>query len=71
MNDTEKDHAPFKALFATQRHTDEEKKMLVHNAKHMHQQSARLLVAIPAVLGYRIWIQNVSQAYLQSTDDLG
>lgn len=60
----------YKARFVVQGHTDIEKKMLVHNRTNLRQGSIRMLIAIAAVFGFRIWSQDVSQVYLQSTQNV-
>ena len=60
----------YKARFVVQGHRDREKHFLVHDSPNLRQSSTRLLVAIAAIFGFRRWIHDVRQAYLQPSEKL-
>ena len=56
----------YKARYVVQGHRDKEKAFLVHNSTTLQQQSTKLILSLAAVFGFRIWNQDVTQAYTQS-----
>lgn len=57
-----------KARFVAQGHRDKAKWYVVHNLATLRQRSTRLLTSTSAVMGFRLFSHDITQAYLQSKD---
>jgi hypothetical protein len=42
------------------------KKSMVHTATQLSHSSSRLILAVAAILGFKVWSTDVNRAYLQS-----
>ena len=59
-----------KARYVAQGHRDKEKPYIVHNITTLRQSSVKIVVSTSAVMNFRIFSHDVTQAYLQSDDEL-
>jgi hypothetical protein len=70
LKNTETVQPMWKARFVAQGHTDAERHTLLHDATSLRQTSIRLIVALAAMFGFKVWSGDVSQAYLQAVGRL-
>ena len=66
LKDVGTDKPFFKARYVVQGHRDKDKDYLVHDSTTLHQHSTKLILSLAAIFGFRIWNQDVTQAYTQS-----
>ena len=60
----------WKAQFVVQGYRDKLKTSLVHDTATPRQHSTRVLIGLAAICGFRLFSTDVTQAYLQSTENL-
>jgi hypothetical protein len=44
--------------------------IVVHGACNLRAQSVRILMALAAVFGFRVWTEDITRAFIQSTGSL-
>ncbi len=64
--DVETDKYIFKARFVAHGHPDAARHNLVHDSTNSHKILVRLLIALAAIIGFDVWTEDISLAYLQS-----
>lgn len=59
-----------KVRYIAQGYADAEKPFLVHDVSALRPTSIRFILSISSIMGLRLFLHDVSQAYLQSTEDM-
>lgn len=70
IKNTGTDQELYKARFVVQGYRDKLNTSLVHDATTCRPQSARLLIGLAAIFGFTVFSTDVTQAYLQSNQEL-
>lgn len=65
------DRETAKARYVAQGHRDKEKPFIVHNTTTLRQSSVKIILSTCAVRNFRVFSHDVTQAYLQSDEELG
>jgi Reverse transcriptase (RNA-dependent DNA polymerase) len=60
----------WKARFVVQGHKDVMKRAIVHDTATISQRGARMIFAMAAIFGWKVWTEDVRQAYLQRSGRL-
>lgn len=60
----ETDSTVFKARFVAHGNPDKEKYLVVHDSITALPSSVRLLLALAGIMGFDVWTEDVSQAFL-------
>ena len=70
IKDEETNDEVWKARFVVQGYRDKLKTSLVHDTATPRQHSTRLLIGLAAICRFRLFSTDVTQAYLQSAENL-
>lgn len=64
IKDVETDSPIFKARFVAHGNRDRDKDTLLHDSTTVRNSSVRMLIVLAEVMGFNVWTEDVSQAYL-------
>jgi hypothetical protein len=70
IKEANSDKEVVKARYVVQGHRDRDKAFLVHNYTNTRQASTKIIMCIAAVVGFRVWTHDVTQACTQSSENL-
>ena len=70
INSTEDGREKFKHRFVIGSNPDRCKGLMVLNQQTLQRASTRLMLVFVSIFGFEVWIRDVRQAYLQSTEPL-
>ena len=70
IKDTGNEIEIWKARFVVQGHREKMKNSLVHDIATIKNKSVRLLIALAAIFGFRLFSTDISQSYLKSAEAL-
>lgn len=70
IKNVETDEPYYKARFVVHSYRYKEKESLVHNWTTIRQSSVLIMLALASIFGFRLWLNEINNAYLQSSSNL-